>query len=97
MKSAESSQGALAKILLIVASFVIVVAGMRAAQAILVPFLLALFLAVVSAPAFFYLKRRRIPWALMQATHLTLMRRAKTKTRWKLEESRKGARIWRDS
>lgn len=51
-------------ILLIMASFVIVVAGMRAAVSILVPILLAAFIAVVSAPPLFWLKRRGVPTAL---------------------------------
>ena len=40
------------------AAFVVVVAGMRAAEAILNPLLLAIFLAVISAPGYFGLLRR---------------------------------------
>jgi predicted PurR-regulated permease PerM len=43
------------------AAFVIVIAGMRAAQSLLVPFLLAAFLAVVLTPPLHWLERRRIP------------------------------------
>jgi predicted PurR-regulated permease PerM len=43
------------------ASFVIVVAGMRASARILVPFLLAAFLAIVSAPPMFWLQRKGFP------------------------------------
>ena len=39
------------------ASFVVVVAGLRAAQQLVVPFLLAVFLAVVSAPFMRWLRR----------------------------------------
>ena len=38
--------------LLILASFIIVVAGMKAASSILVPFFLAVFIAVICAPPF---------------------------------------------
>jgi AI-2 transport protein TqsA len=50
-----------ARVLLIVAAFVVVVAGMHAAQAIIVPFLLAAFISVVSSPPLFWLKERRVP------------------------------------
>jgi predicted PurR-regulated permease PerM len=46
------------------ASFVIVIAGMRAASSLLVPFLLSLFIATIIAPSVFWLKRRRIPTVL---------------------------------
>lgn len=47
--------------LMAVACFVIIVAGMRAASGILVPFLLALFLTVISTPFLFGLRRLGIP------------------------------------
>lgn len=52
------------RFLLVMASFVIVVAGMRAAEAILVPFLLSLFIAVISTPPLLWLKSKGIPSAL---------------------------------
>ena len=42
------------------AAFVIVVAGMRAAEAILNPLLLAIFLSIISAPGYFHLLNRGI-------------------------------------
>ncbi len=42
------------------AAFVIVVAGMRAAVDIVVPFLMAIFLAIISTPALFWLKKKGI-------------------------------------
>lgn len=51
-------------ILLTTAAFVIVVAGMRESQAILVPFLLSGFIAIIAAPALFALTARRIPTSL---------------------------------
>ncbi len=53
-----------AQVILITAAFVIVVAGMRAAEAILVPFLLSAFIAIVSAPSLFWLQRRGVPTVL---------------------------------
>lgn len=38
------------QLLLILASFVIIIAGMKAAEAIVVPFLLAAFLAIITSP-----------------------------------------------
>lgn len=47
--------------LYMMAAFVIVVAGMRAAESIINPLLLAIFLAVLSAPAYFGLLKREVP------------------------------------
>jgi len=49
------------QVLLTAAAFVIVVAGMRAAQTLLVPFLLALFIAALSMPPLFWLQRKGVP------------------------------------
>ena len=43
------------------ASFVIIVAGLRAAQQLAVPFLLAVFLAVVSVPFMRWLQSKHVP------------------------------------
>ena len=61
------SLGKPARFLLLAAGFVIVVAGMREAGSILVPFLLAAFLAVTCTPPVFWLQRRRIPVPLAVA------------------------------
>ena len=50
-----------ARFLLIGASFVIVVAGLREGEPILLPFAMALFLAVMSMPLVFWLQLRRVP------------------------------------
>jgi len=49
------------QILLTIAAFVIVVAGMRAAGDILVPFLLAAFIAIISAAPLFWLQSKKVP------------------------------------
>ncbi|MCW8904420.1 AI-2E family transporter [Sedimenticola sp.] len=49
------------RILLTTAAFVIVVAGMREAQGVLVPFLLSGFIAIIAAPALFFLRAYRVP------------------------------------
>ncbi len=46
------------------AAFVIVVAGMREAQSLLVPFLLSGFLAIIVAPTLFFLTSKKVPTAL---------------------------------
>jgi len=48
-------------ILVAIAAFVVVIAGMSAAKSILVPFLLAGFIAIVSAPPLFWLQRKGLP------------------------------------
>ena len=50
--------------LLILASFIIVVAGMKAASSLLVPFFLAVFIAVICAPPLFWLQRKGVPKVL---------------------------------
>ncbi len=52
------------RFLLLAAAFVVLVAGMKAAVSLLVPFLLALFISVIAAPPLFLLKQRGIPTAL---------------------------------
>ncbi len=51
----------MAHFLIVAASFVIVVAGMRAASSILVPFLLSTFIAIICAPPLFWMQRRGLP------------------------------------
>ena len=53
-----------ARFLLMGASLVIVVAGLREGATILLPFALALFLAVMSMPLMFWLQLRRVPSSL---------------------------------
>ena len=52
------------QILFTSAAFVVVVAGMRAAQGILIPFLLAVFIATISNPLVSFLQRKRFPRGL---------------------------------
>ena len=44
-----------------VAALIVIIAGMRAASSLIVPFLLAVFLAIICAPLLFWLKKRKIP------------------------------------
>ena len=56
-----TSSGNSLRILIILACFVIIVAGIRAAGAIMAPFFLAVFIASICAPILFWLKRFKIP------------------------------------
>ena len=49
------------RILIPMAAFVIVIAGLKAAVSIVVPLLMSVFLAVIATPALFWLKNKRIP------------------------------------
>jgi len=49
-----------ARFLITAAAFVVVVAGMRASVEIIIPFLLAIFLAIIGTPALFWLKGRGV-------------------------------------
>jgi len=53
-----------ARTLVIGAAVVIVLAGLKAAQSLIIPFLLALFLAIICTPAVSWLAKRRVPVGL---------------------------------
>jgi AI-2 transport protein TqsA len=58
----ESREGTPAtRVLLTLASLIVVVAGLKAAQPILIPVLLALLLAILCSPAVFWLRGHRVP------------------------------------
>jgi AI-2 transport protein TqsA len=61
MESTSQTKSKTAQVLVILASFVIVAAGMKAAESIIVPFLLALFISIVTSPPFFWLQKKGIP------------------------------------
>jgi AI-2 transport protein TqsA len=52
------------RVLIIAAALVVIIAGMRAAAPILLPFALALFLAILSLPLLRWLVDRRVPFAI---------------------------------
>lgn len=55
-------------VMIALAAFVVVVAGLRAAESIIVPFLLSIFLAIISTPPLFWLEQRGLPkWLAMLA------------------------------
>lgn len=56
-----SQNAKLTNSLLSVASFIIIIAGLRASQSIVVPFLLSIFVAVISAPFMFFLVKKKVP------------------------------------
>ena len=60
----------MARILIVGASFVVIIAGMRAAGSILVPFLLSMFIALICAPLLFWMQRRGVPNTLAVLTIL---------------------------
>ena len=52
------------RFLIIVASLIVVVAGLRAATQLILPFLVSIFLAIISLPLMAWLQRKRVPPAL---------------------------------
>lgn len=52
------------RFILFTAAFVVVVAGIKSAEALLVPFLLSVFIALIFSPVLVWLKARRIPGGL---------------------------------
>ena len=58
--------GSATNVLLTLAAFIVVVGGMKLAQPLIVPFLLAVFVSIVSAPPLFWLEERGLPrWLAM--------------------------------
>jgi predicted PurR-regulated permease PerM len=53
-----------ARTLVVGAAVVVVLAGLKAAQSLIIPFLLALFLAIICTPAVSWLSKRRVPVGL---------------------------------
>lgn len=51
-------------LLVLLAAFVVVIAGMKAAASLVVPFFLSIFIAIVSAPGIFWLQSKRVPMPL---------------------------------
>ena len=49
------------RIMLALACFIVIIAGMRAAAGILIPFLLAVFIAVIFTPPLFWMQNRGVP------------------------------------
>lgn len=56
--------GTSTRLLVVIAACVIIIAGMREASAIIVPFLLSVFIAIISAPPLFWLQNRGLPRSL---------------------------------
>ena len=66
MNDVTGSSSRAGSVLLTAAAFVVIVAGMRAAESIVVPFLLSVFIAIISAPSLFWLERKGLPrWLAM--------------------------------
>ncbi len=52
------------EILLSIAAFIVIIAGMKAATVIVVPFILSAFIAIICAPPMFWLQRKGVPAVL---------------------------------
>jgi AI-2 transport protein TqsA len=52
------------RFLVMTASFIVIVAGMKAAKSILVPFLLSIFISIICSPLLFWLRRKKLPLGL---------------------------------
>lgn len=61
---ANNDSSPISRFLFVFAAFVIVIAGMKAAEALLVPFLLSVFIAVICSPPLVWLKAKGLPAGL---------------------------------
>lgn len=64
METAKPSNNNSFRILVILSSFVIIVAGMKAAASLVVPFLLASFITIITSPPFLWLRKKNVPKGL---------------------------------
>ncbi len=71
--SQKNKQGSTGRGAMVIAAIVIIIAGMREASAILVPFLLAIFIAVIAGPPVLWLKKKGVPSALAVLLVVLLM------------------------
>lgn len=71
--STQQGFGAASRSMIVLAAFVIVIAGLRAAAPILVPFLLAVFIATIAEAPVAWLKHRKVPGALAIALVMLAM------------------------
>ncbi len=55
------SEGIVARFMLTAAAFIVIIAGLKAAESVLVPFLLSVFIAVICAPPLAWLTQRKVP------------------------------------
>lgn len=62
------SSSPIARFLIVLAAFVIVVAGMKAAESLLVPFFLSLFIAIISSPPLLWMRQKGLPTGLALLT-----------------------------
>lgn len=58
------SQSHIARFLVVMAAFVVVVAGMKSAESLLVPFFLSLVIAIISTPPLMWMKNKGVPTGL---------------------------------
>ncbi|ODS24362.1 hypothetical protein AB835_04145 [Candidatus Endobugula sertula] len=69
----QTNSSPITHFLIVVAAFIVVVAGMRAAETILVPFLLSLFIAIICTPLLSMMKRYRIPTGISIGLIIVMM------------------------
>jgi len=64
----DAPSSVVSRMLITSAAVIVIIAGMRAAAPLLVPFLLALFIAIIIAPPLAWLQHRRVPGILAMLT-----------------------------
>jgi len=60
----QPEQGVVNEFMFITATFVVIIAGLKAAESIIVPFLLSVFIAVICGPMLAWLKNKKVPSGL---------------------------------
>jgi len=67
-------QSPIARFLVVLAAFIVVVAGMKAAESLLVPFFLSLFIAIICSPPLLWMRSKGLPtWLSLLAIIFVLI------------------------
>lgn len=67
------NQSPIARFLVVLAAFIVVVAGMKAAESLLVPFFLSLFIAIISSPPLLWMRSKGLPTWLSLLTIILIL------------------------
>ena len=68
-----ASQSPIARFLIVLAAFIVVVAGMKAAESLLVPFFLSLFIAIICSPPLLWMRSKGLPTWLSLLTIISIL------------------------
>lgn len=73
MSNDPQQSSASLRLLLAMAAFVVVIAGIKTASSLIIPFLLSIFIAIICGPSIFWLQKKGIPFVIALAIIILVM------------------------